>query len=131
MVTNHHNYKISKILLSMGFVIVAYMIYTLTNSVYTSYLLDRHIDSFKNKNEEITAEYQSNLDDLNYFESDAYAEKIAKEQFGLIRPGEEVIVLLDEEVVSETEVSIKEADSIKKYRRLSTPGKWWYYFFEI
>lgn len=105
------------------------MMYVLTASVYNSYMLDRHIERFKQKNAQIALEYESNLDDLKYFQSEAYAEKIAKEQLGLVNRDEEVIVLLKNDISSQSEVQKNEMNALLEYRRLKNQQKWWYYFF--
>lgn len=125
--SNHFN--VSRFVLALGFIVVAYMMYILTASIYNSYMLDRHISQFKQKNQEIAKEYQTNLDNLKYFESDAYAEKIAKEQLGMVNRGEEVIILLNENVISKQEQDKIEAEELLDYRRRTNPSKWWYYFF--
>lgn len=123
------HFRISKIIIAIGFTLVAYMIYILTASIYNGYMLDRHIARFKVKNEEIAKEYKNNLDNLKYFESNAYAEKIAKEQLGLVNQGEEVLILLGDNSNSETEQELVENEEITEYRRMKNPQRWWYYFF--
>lgn len=111
--------------------VIVYMTYILTTSIYNSYLLDRHIENFREKNEEIAERYRNNLSDLQYFRSDTYAEKVAKEQFNMVNPGEEVIVLVDQQVNVRAEELVTQEESLKEYRRMSNPQKWWYYFFNL
>ena len=61
-----------------------------------------------------------------------YIEKIAKQNFGLVRPGEEVIILA--KFTDQTPIMGNEerADLLSKgyYDKLSNPQKWFFFFFD-
>ena len=82
-----------KIFIVAGFALIAYMLYSLTVEMYKNYQIDRHIENFEKKNEELISENQQKMSDYQYYTSDAYIEKIAKQSLGLINQGEEVIIL--------------------------------------
>jgi hypothetical protein len=71
--------------------------------------------------------------DYSYYSSDAYIEKIAKQNLGLVNPGEEVIVI-PSSVSGSTGVvggTAEEIDDDVRVQPLSNPQKWWKFFFDI
>ena len=85
--------SLTKVIIIAGFVLVAYMLYSLTVSIYESYQIDQHITNFEQKNDKLRDENLKQLEDFKYYTSHQYIDKIAKENFGLVNPGEEVIIL--------------------------------------
>ncbi|MBI5755010.1 septum formation initiator family protein [Candidatus Peregrinibacteria bacterium] len=118
------SYRIAKAVILIGFILVTYMLYALTVEMYQNYQIDRHITAFETKNETLKRENTEKIQDLQYFTSEAYIEKIAKQNLGLINYGEEVIVLpaLDESIEQDGTSSRKTADS-------SNFAAWWKFFF--
>lgn len=120
---------LTKAIIFIEFFLVAYMLYALSSSVYKNYQIDQHIKNFEEENKKITEENSLKSDDYKYYTSDAYAEKIAKQNFGKKNPGEEVIILpkIDENVVLESE-EIAEID-LKNKNKMTNPQRWWHFFF--
>lgn len=105
------------------------MLIALTTSQFHSYKVERYIEDFEKQNEELALQNDELRDDYEYFTSPQYQEKIAKQNFGLINPGEEVLFIpADEKDVSRTFDEGVEEQQQEFYRKLSTPKKWWYYF---
>jgi cell division protein FtsB len=71
----------------------AYLLYSLTLAFYKSHQIDIYIEDFEHENEKIEQENESLIDEFDYVTSDAYIDKILKQNKGLINPGEEVIVI--------------------------------------
>jgi cell division protein FtsB len=120
--------NVTRFILIIEFVLVAYMLYALTSSVYRSYQIDQHIAQFERENQEIALENDRLSDDFAYYSSQAYKEKIAKQNFGLVNPGEQVIVIPDQNVVAQPEDELLQKKSARKWERLSNPEKWWNFF---
>lgn len=84
-------------------------------------------------NEKITRDNRKAAEDLVYYKSDSFIEKMAKQNFNLVNQGEEVIVISDD--LLQTPVADSNlpdnSDQISKYYSLSNPQKWWKFFFEI
>jgi cell division protein FtsB len=118
-----------RFVLIIGFFVVAYMLYNLTVSIYDNYRIEQHIASFEEKNAALAEENRTKLEDFQYYTSDAYIEKVAKQNLGLINPGEQVIILPDEDLIVLTEG--EDAAEISKQIRDSWPNpkKWWKFFF--
>lgn len=122
-------FNLMRIVLIVGFFLVAYMLYNLTVSIYENYQIEKHIAEFESRNEELRSENAQKLEDFQYYTSDEYIEKIAKQNLGLINPGEKVIVIPDEELVILSEDS--ESQMLEEQLRAtwSNPKKWWKFFF--
>jgi cell division protein FtsB len=119
----------TRLLLILGFCVVAYMLYNLTVSIYDSYQIEQHISDFEQKNAELAKENQKKLEDFQYYTSKQYIEKAAKQNLGLINPGEKVIILPEEDLIVYSEE--EEAQTLTQEIRASwsNPKKWWKWFF--
>lgn len=124
------SYSITKIIIIAGLVMVAYMIYSLTVSIYGSYQIDQHITNFEAKNEKIRQENLQKLDDYKYYTSEAYIDKIAKQNLGLVNPGEEVVVLTEGETISLPEMEEKMIAKQRSMANWGNPKKWWHFVFD-
>lgn len=115
--------------LVVGFFVLAYMLYNLTVSIYDNYQIEQHISEFQTRNKELADENNKKLEDFQYYTSKEYIEKIAKQNLGLIKPGEKVIIIPDKDmvVVSEQEDSAELAEQVRA--TWSNPKKWWKFFF--
>lgn len=124
--------RTTKIILIAEFIFLSYMLYVLSTSLYKSYQVDKFIKTVEDENKTLE---QTNIDlveDYEYYKSDAYKEKIAKQNFGLVRPGEEVIIITPEKEVYVAESPDDRASDISKqyYYNLSNPKKWFLFFFD-
>ena len=122
-------FGLMRLVLIVGFFIVAYMLYNLTVSIYDNYQIEKHITEFESRNEELRSENSQKLDDFQYYTSEEYIEKTAKQNLGLINPGERIIVIPDEALVmmAEDEESQMLTEQIRA--SWSNPKKWWKFFF--
>jgi len=135
--------SLTKVILIIEFILVAYLIYSLTKNVYNSYLVDRYIAEYEKENTLIKAENKKKTDDYLYFTSEEYIDKIAKQNLGLVNPGEEVIVVSPDsltyeakdtekkfqEILSGEKFGFDTTDNLKIEMR-SNPQKWWDFFFK-
>jgi cell division protein FtsB len=122
-------FNLMRLVLIVGFFVVAYMLYNLTVSIYENYQIEKHIAEFEQRNEELKDENAQKLSDFQYYTSDEYVEKVAKQNLGLINPGEQVVVIPDEDLVimsADVEDQVL-ADQIRA--SWSNPKKWWKFFF--
>lgn len=124
-----HTSSLTKMIIIVEFVLVGYLVYSLTKNVYNSYQVDKYIETFKEENYAIESENKQKTEDYLYFTSQEYIDKIAKQNLGLVNPGEEVIIL-SSEAIEETEIDIYEDGlTIAKYAGLSSAQQWWEFFF--
>ncbi|MBU0667895.1 septum formation initiator family protein [Patescibacteria group bacterium] len=112
--------------------LVSYLLFTLTSSVYKSHQLDVHISNFEAENARIEEEIRTKSDELGYYNSDAYIEKIAKQNLGLVNPGEEVIIIPNDilDVESSYGDNVGTVSGSNSYESLNNPQRWWKFFFD-
>lgn len=122
--------RTTKIILVAEFIFLSYMLYVLSTSLYKSYQVDKFISRVEEENEKIEEANSALLEDYEYYSSDAYKEKIAKQNFGLVRPGEEVIIITPEKQINAS-TGDRTADlSREYYYSLSNAKKWFLFFFD-
>lgn len=127
---SHDNpFQLMRLVLIVGFFVVAYMLYNLTVSIYENYQIEKHITEFEERNVALKEENEQKLADFQYYTSEEYVEKVAKQNLGLINPGEQVVVIPDEDliVLSQDAEEQRVAEQIRA--SWSTPKKWWKFFF--
>ncbi len=126
--------KMTKLILIGEFLLVSYLLYALTSYIYRNYQVDYHIKNFQALNDKIASDNKKAAEDLLYYTSGEYIEKVAKQNLGLVNPGEEVVIISDDllnQPVNDTIEASNSADRISKYYNISNPRKWWKFFFEI
>ncbi|MBU0981765.1 septum formation initiator family protein [Patescibacteria group bacterium] len=125
----NNQFGLTKLLLIVGFFVVAYMLYNLTVSIYDNYQIEQHISEFETRNRELADENSKKLEDFQYYTSNEYIEKIAKQNLGLISDGEQVIIIPDEDLIilSEDEDALAASEEIRA--SWPNPKKWWKFFF--
>lgn len=124
-----HTSNLTKAIIIIEFLLVGYLVYSLTKNVYNSYQIDKYIEAFETENAQIEEENRQKREDYLYFTSQEYIDKIAKQNLGLINPGEEVIVL-SPDVLSDEAVTDEEVETdFARYSGMSNPQQWWDFFF--
>ncbi len=129
----HHASRTTKLVLIGEFLLVSYLLYALTSYIYKNYQVDYHIKNFQAINEKIERDNRKAAEDLLYFSSTQTIEKIAKQDLGLVNPGEEVIIVSDDllkQPVVDDGNGFGDSEKLSKYYSLSNPRKWWKFFFE-
>ncbi len=124
-----HTSNLTKIIIIVEFLLVGYLVYSLTKNVYNSYQIDQYIEKFEEENEQIEEENRQKREDYLYFTSEEYIDKIAKQNLGLGNPGEEVIVLSPDVLSEEIVVDDEELSDFARYSGMSNPRRWWEFFF--
>lgn len=126
---SNEEFGVMRIVLIVGFLVVAYMLYNLTVSIYDNYQIEQHIAEFEQRNEELLEENQKKLEDFQYYTSQEYIEKVAKTNLGLINQGEKVIIIPDDDFVVLTEDEDLAHVSEQIRDSWPNPKKWWMFFF--
>ena len=124
-----HTSSFTKIIIIVEFFLVAYLIYSLTKNVYNSYKVDQYIEEFERENSIIESENQQKTADYLYFTSEEYIDKIAKQNLGLINPGEEVRIVSSNISIEGTDDDLDTASNFAKYSGMSNSQQWWDFFF--
>lgn len=123
-------FNVTRIILVAGLVLVAYMLYNLTVTIYENYQIDVHIRNFEEKNTTLREENLQKLEDYKYYTSASYIDKIAKQNLGLVNPGEEVIVLTEGDSVTAFEAQDTLEAKERSMANWSNAKKWWHFIFE-
>lgn len=122
--------RTTKIILIVEFILLAYMFYVLSTSLYKSYQVDKFIQQASLENDKLEKANSLLAEDYEYYSSDAYKEKIVKQNLGLVRPGEEVIILAASNDSYGTPEEAAQDAVTKYYNSLSNPKKWYLFFFD-
>lgn len=124
-----HTSGFTKFILIVEFLLVSYLLYSLTKNVYNSYRVDRYIEAFKAENAAIAEENRQKTENYLYFTSEEYIDKIAKQNFGLVNPGEEVIILspdvLEDDVIADHDFEFEFA----RHSNMTNRQQWKNFFF--
>lgn len=121
--------NITKLIIVVELILVIYLLNTLTVSVYRGYQIDKVIGEFESENRRIEEENRKKSEDYEYFTSQNYIEKIAKQNLGLVNPGEEVIILANQTESGSAEGQMDE-DRDSELAGLDNSQKWWVFFFD-
>ncbi len=124
----HPSSGVTKIIIITELILVSYLLYTLTLSVYKSYQIDRVVQEFESENARLTEENQTKAEDLDYFTSPNYVEKIAKRNLNLVKPGEQVIILPKKSI--EETLNAEEVQQKSDVSDLSNWEKWYVFLFD-
>lgn len=103
-------------------IVVLYMLFTVGRLAYKNYQLNRQESELEADVVALQVEIQDLKNQIVYYQSDSYKEKMLRAKLGLKKEGEEVVVITPEPEVEE--VVIETEDSKK-----SNPEKWMSYFF--
>ncbi|MBD3269915.1 hypothetical protein GF376_00135 [Candidatus Peregrinibacteria bacterium] len=124
----HQTSRLTKLIIVGELILVSYLLYTLTVSVYKSYQIDLIVTEFEEENNRIAEENRKKTEDFEYYTSENYIEKIAKQNLGLVNPGEEVIVIPLSDQKEEVLPSVNDQEN--ELSDLSNPEKWYLFFFD-
>jgi cell division protein FtsB len=121
----------TRAILIAEFLIAIYMVISLTTSEYNSYKIKQYIEKFEVDNLELSEENAQLQNKYQYYTSPEYQEKIAKQNFGLVNPGEKVLIIPEASNISAEDEFLNTvvSERVKFYQELPNAVKWWYYFF--
>jgi cell division protein FtsB len=80
-----------------GLMVVGFMAFGLALSYYKNILFDHQLTVMEERNATLREHIQQGQQELQYLESAQYKDKYAKENFSLIRPGEHIVFLPEED----------------------------------
>jgi len=119
----------TKAVIIVEFCLVAYLLYSLTQRIYTSYKIDKTIEVFRDENRAIEEENRRKNEDYLYFTSEEYIDKIAKQNLGLVNRGEEVIILAPDVLEDDLELQEDDLPDIAENVGLTVRQQWVDFFF--
>ncbi|MBA4336773.1 hypothetical protein C0416_03300 [bacterium] len=115
----------------IGLIILStYLLYSLTLAFYKSHQIDIYIQDFEKENERIAEENKKLIEEFDYVTSDAYIDKILKQNKGLINPGEDVVVIASTPLLGEeTDIDAYQLSN-RNLENVSNVNKWRMFIFE-
>ena len=122
--------NVAKLIIVVELILVIYLLNTLTVSVYRGYQIDKVITQFQQDNQRVEDDNRQKSEDYAYFTSANYIDKIAKQNLGLVDPGEEVIVLSNQSVPAADQVLVDADSKDNSMADLDNSQKWWLFFFD-
>lgn len=84
----------------VGLCVVGLMAFGLALSYYKNVLFDRQLKSMQERNERLQSEIAAEYGELQYYQSDQYKDKYAKENFSLLRSSEKVLLVKQQEALA-------------------------------
>lgn len=117
----------------IGLILVSgYLLYSLTLAFYKDHQIDVHITDFEERNEKLLAENKMLLEEINYVTSEAYIDKILKQNQHIYNPGEEVIIIPDSVRFEDDNVDFYNFDNISpsEFEKMSNTDKWKLFIFQ-
>jgi len=121
----------------IGLTVVGFMAFGLALSYYRNVLFEQTLDNIRAQNGILRAEIDQGYRNLEYFRSSQYKDKYAKENLGLVNPGEKVLIiqqsthsLAPDEEESEMRKEQREAAYLELLRQMPILEHWKLYLFE-
>jgi len=104
-------------------VIFLLLVVALGRESYFNYQTNQEIKKLQQQIDELQKSNGDLAEMEKYFQSDEFLEKEAKLKLNLIRDGEKLIIVKQEENIAAAEVQKEETENISNIK------KWWLYFF--
>ncbi|MBU2213396.1 hypothetical protein KKC44_01895 [Patescibacteria group bacterium] len=121
----------------IGLTVVGFMAFGLALSYYRNVLFEQTLDNIRAQNDILRAGIDQGYRDLEYFRSSQYKDKYAKENLGLVNPGEKVLIIQKptlslgpNEEESEMRSEQREAAYLELLRQMPILEHWKLYLFE-
>lgn len=119
----------------MGLVVVGLMAFGLALSYYKNVLFDQQLLVMQQRNASLRDNITTGYAELRYLQSSQYKDRYAKENFGLLRPGEKVLFVSEPEnrVSQHNERELSDEEKIAVYeenlRSIRVIDHWKIYLF--
>jgi len=123
--------------IAVGLTVVGFMAFGLIISYYRNVLFDQTLIDMKRQNNGLRASIEEGYRSLEYYKSSQYKDKYAKENLGLVNPGEKVLIiqkpsvpLNTNEEISEMQKEQRDAAFLELLRQMPILEHWKLYFFD-
>lgn len=80
----------------VGLTVVGFMAFGLALSLYRSFLFEQTLGAIAAQNDDLRGLIEQGERDLEYYHSTQYKDKYAKEYLGRLRPGERVLIIIED-----------------------------------
>ena len=82
----------NKVMLFVTLAVVGYILFSLTSQFSRLHAMQSNVESLQNQIKEIETRNTALREQIKQIKSDAYIEQVAREQLGLVKPGETLVV---------------------------------------
>ena len=136
MVTHSVEPVSKQLTIIVGLTVVGFMAFGLALSYYRNVLFEHTLSNIAKQNDVLRDNIAQGYRDLQYFESTQYKDKYAKENLGLVNPGEKVLIITQEKspLVEEADETYRkerqEAAYYELLRQMPVIEHWKLYFFQ-
>ena len=124
--SNYSSSKFVKGVIVFELFLVCFILFSFANMFYEGYQLDQYIEQNEQEYQLMLQENQKKKEDYLYYSSVEYLDKIAKQNFNKINPGEKLLVVADD---LSSETSILDNELLPESRERSNPEEWLDLFF--
>lgn len=121
----------------VGLCVVGLMAFGLALSYYKNILFDRQLLLMQERNTRLKQQIAGGYENLQYLESEQYRDKYSKENFGLLKPGEKVLIVNRPDVpmslnLTNADLTPEEAQAVfeENLRSIRVIDQWKLYLFE-
>lgn len=117
-----------KLLVVLGLLVLFFIFYKLSRQVYRQKEINQEIASLQKEIDRLNQDNNQLRELGEYFQTDHFKEKEAREKLGLIKEGEQLIE------IKEKEVPMQEKEKEEKPEiEINQPNYyyWWHYFFSL
>ena len=111
--------------------VIAFMLvtYALFKETYKKYQIQKEVETLRFEAEDLEKKNEKMRGLVEYFKTDNYSEKEAREKLNLKKEGEKVVVLRSDDSPNK-EVRPGTEDLPRQEINMPNPIKWWDYFFK-
>lgn len=121
----------------VGLTVVGFMAFGLALSFYRNILFERTLKQMESANKQISQENDAKYRELDYYKSEQYKDKYAKQNLGRINPGEKMLIITaplpSEAALTQSGSTLsaeREAAFLELLRQMPVHEQWWLYLFE-
>jgi len=121
----------------IGLTVVGFMAFGLALSFYRNVLFEKTLEDMEGQNQKIADEIEGGYRDLEYFRSEQFKDKYAKENLSKLNPGEKVLIISQVPAAANTgledtaaEKERREAAYYELLRQMPTIEHWRLYLTE-
>lgn len=127
----------SRVFIIMGICLLVFIGFSLGKETYRNYQIQKEIQALEEEISSIEKNNNNLTRLIEYFKTESYQEKEARQKLGLQKEEEKVVVITDESIEPEelemenAENSIEEFNQSEEIQKeeISNPRKWWNFIF--
>lgn len=125
-----------RIFLVVNLLVLAFLALSFGREFMRDWEINREIEALRTEAEELEAHNLEIANLNNELNSETFIEGEARLKLGLVKPGEQLVVVVDEKDSALTNPDLNQAPlqhldyKQDNYSEVANPIRWWYYFFD-